>query len=321
MQEPSREWVPKADDYLPEGGCSSPIVELIPLIAASPFKIAPEREDDLRDILDAREIRMQIDPDRRLFNVCVNVETHHITLGLGAAERMWAYVYGYTSILKCTKEQVGRKQIDLVPHREAAAAMELMAWALSQDVQGQPLEWTDHLPKPVMGATGDSLAGTATNLFVCVVGWIVLHEIGHVECSHPPNIALLPGQRITHEYEADTWASDWALSNWEAHDANPLVFAKRSAAIVIALSIMASFEVYDRRAGDQTHPDPPDRLFKFVSGFVPKNAPHDWAWWVAITALKPHLDKMGIMGESSQGYDSVQDCLGDMLLKLKRHQT
>jgi hypothetical protein len=116
MNDLPREWVPKADDYVTDKECSSPIRELIPLIAASPFKLAPERDEELRALLDSQGIRMQFDSERAGFNVSIDVETHEITFGLGAAERIWAYVYGYTSILKCTEKQVGNgSQIDLTP--------------------------------------------------------------------------------------------------------------------------------------------------------------------------------------------------------------
>lgn len=155
-----------------------------------------------------------------------------------------------------------------------------------------------------------------------MLGWITLHETAHIVLKHQQNSGRPPFELIGEELAADDWSFEWVLDNNSLQIDQPIEFARRTTGIALALTVISTFEVYDRTFGE-THPDPPDRLWRFLDKYVPRegalSVPIDFAWWVSLSIIKLHLDNGGIKTDSSIVYDTAPDCLADLLLTLKRH--
>jgi hypothetical protein len=171
---------------------------------------------------------------------------------------------------------------------------------------------------PIEGTPGHG----ATEWFLAMGGWMVLHEIGHVVNRHFEQAITTVEDHRRIEFEADAWASAWILNDYQAFSGDDeRVFAKRSIGAAMALSVLASWEVYDRTEGWPTHPDPPVRLLQFLETFVPDSgqevAPtREAAWYVAMLVLQLHLVNAGKIVERPGGYPNVAQYIKDAIKAL-----
>jgi hypothetical protein len=128
-------------------------------------------------------------------------------------------------------------------------------------------------------------------MFLCMGGWVLLHEIGHVVGEHHKRGANTRSARHDLEYEADNWASHWVLDHCPS---DPRIHAKRALGAAFGLSIISSFEVHKREGAVWSHPDPLERLARFLDNHVPETSgvtsgPTDLVWWAVLTILTLHL--------------------------------
>jgi Peptidase U49 len=176
--------------------------------------------------------------------------------------------------------------------------------------------WPSDLPRPQAEPGGDNLVFEATESFLCMGGWMLLHEIGHIELGHVQELdaarrartSMTIAARRHREHQADAWASDLMLDRWREYDGgrDERVLTKRVLGAVMGLSIITSAEVYDRTAGWPTHPDPAIRLRRFLDKFAPESseaarAMAEVAWVVPAIILQLHLGTAGRAPQAPAG--------------------
>ena len=280
----------------------SPVLCLLPSLAASPFNIAPERRDELKELVTRHRLTIVFDDENAdtTLKVVHGPDGNEIWFGVAFAERLWAYCFFYVKLLSKIGDVGPGGKIDFFEAPEFKTARELLVWAHRGQVQGETSAWPENLPKPAPRPTEDHDLFVATEAFLSIGGWILLHEVGHVVCGHSSRDPRRGDEHVQIEYEADDWASHWMLARWKEYGErpDPRVFVKRSLGATFALAIIASFEVYHRTYGGFKHPDPPERLLHFLDEFAPEGdgSPEDMtsdAWAAAVVIVKLHLDNAG----------------------------
>ena len=274
---------------------TSPIQPLIKHLTASPFLVAAERDNELKELVDQHDIHIEfiVDDDSALLEVYP--QTGLIRFGLAFAERIWAYAYAYMEVMAKVQHSDPGVELRLAEDPETNPAIQLLGWAHACERSKQQVPWPDGLPRHVIGAEKGSPSYAADEMFLCIGGWALLHEIGHVVGRHHARGAKTSTARHELEYEADDWASHWILDKCPS-DAR--IRTKRSLGAAFGLSIISTFEVYDREGDSSTHPDPLKRLLHFLDNHVPETpGPHagpiDLVWWAAQTILMLHLMNSG----------------------------
>src|SRR5205807_8350076 len=77
----------------------SPVAWLLPYVAAAPYLAAPERADELRQLVHNRHVRLRFDPAPSR-TADVNLDTGEIRFGLPFAERLWALSRAYLDLVR-----------------------------------------------------------------------------------------------------------------------------------------------------------------------------------------------------------------------------
>jgi hypothetical protein len=295
-------------------------------IAESPYSVAPEKRERLRDLVRDHDVEIVFDPNRTDWALQVEYPAT-ITLGLPICERLWAFCYAYMGLAAFLEER-GYEHGEVILPTDAPW-MRLLQWAMSTESQQQHPVWPQGLPRPHADPGGDPLMFEATECFLCMCGWIVLHEIGHVILGHvrDPQEGRSAGtvfERRQKEHAADAWASHWLLDDWRLYGGggDHRVLLKRAMGAVMGLSIITSLQVYTRTEGWPHHPDPAQRLQQFLNEFAPEtpDAESDLeqvAWSIPAIILQLHLVNAGrepvVPGN---GYIGFRQFLGEMIRAL-----
>ncbi len=262
---------------------------LLPYVAAAPYRAAPERADELHQLVQELGVRVVFDPaPSRVAEV--NLETSEIRFGLPFMERLWAISCAYLDLIRLWQQYGPDAIIDL-----PESSRLLLEWEFHAEKSGivAPLPATAPVPEPAEQPGTDGYA--ATELVLIVAAWVLLHEIGHLVCKHRRTDP--PVRWITREYEADNWASHWMLDRWREYAADDRVFVKRALAGTLFLGHVAAFESHGRTSS-VTHPTPADRLLHFLDQFVPREPgpkadAKEWPWMAALLIVECHLQAAG----------------------------
>lgn len=270
----------------------SPVDPLLPSIASSLSALVPEKHAELVEML--QRLNIGIDPhfDRSVSPLHIHHDgkVHTIRIYVPLLERFWACSYGYSQLLN-TLGPILPGEHDLIADPKLENARRLLSWAYF----GGEGDWPDGLPRPTATPTGDAAVFEATEAFLCMVGWMLFHEVGHAELGHGDRSARDYDESEQREFEADDFASKWILDKWQEYSPDELVFIKRSLGGVLALSILTTYEVHKRTRGGLTHPDPIERLRRYLKKYCPEGTGEeptetDYAWTAAIVIVKLHLD-------------------------------
>lgn len=197
--------------------------------------------------------------------------------------------------------------IDINSNPELQQAGDLLSWATSVDWQIEaegkqrqtPLpDWPESLPRPIESPFKASNEDVADKLFVSAVGFILHHELAHIQFGHTKSNGV---ESILNEKDADRAAAKWLLDGLEADDKE---FVQRIFGIAVALLWTATLEAYVPSSGE-THPPGYDRLYQILSLFVDD----DWhpVWSFVSIALKMHLDASGAQFDREMSHQTARD--------------
>lgn len=295
-------------------------------IEISSFDAAPERAEELGTLTKERGVRVFVDEGQGTFQFSVDPCTGQIKVELATLERLWAYCMAYGHVIHQShqvSETGGLVALSSTP--ELLNSNRILHWAHIGRLKQVRLPWPDNLPKPVSRPERHSFLELANGLFRKTLGWILLHEVGHVVLCHQPSSGRPLPELVEEEKQADRWATEWILHDGERRAKEATEdFVLRTLGITCALSLFTTFEVYDRTGG-VTHPDPPDRLWNFLTEFVPyqvaKPVSPAFAWFAAASIVKLHLAHGGVTLDERSEYSDSKAYLADLLYALKRHQT
>lgn len=113
----------------------------------------------------------------------------------------------------------------------------------------------------------DPYVFSSNKLFTCVVGFFILHEIGHIVLRHP-FAQVPPEQSILEEMQADRFACELIMREMPQGNA----FAQRATAISTGLTLLSSVELSVHPDILRDHPKLPERLLTFFSQYAPEPA-------------------------------------------------
>lgn len=245
---------------------------LIEAFRAAPFKVAPERAEELEAIRQKHDISIDLDDREKdwIFEVRPLFGLNKITISLRSLERLWTVCYAYTAITNELLKHEGEFD-SFDPREEYSASFKALAWVAQDRLEEIEQPWPDDLPNP-RAKEKLQYVELADHYFLMTAGRILLHEIAHVELSHTTNPDESSGRLIAEELEADNWADDWMLGQWAKYKDDKNVFVGRSMGIGFCHAITLYFGS-TAVSPSTTHPNPIERLNNFVDRHLPQGYP------------------------------------------------
>lgn len=238
----------------------SPICHLESSIAGVAFQIAPERETESVLLRDKHGIDIELIDDTG-FSIRVDLKTNTIRIPIAALEYLWSFSH-YTWVLVDeyrAAQPTGAKQFDCLGNSRLAQSNKLLEWAKSNLLADGNSPWPKSAPAPTRSVTADNDVVMANEMFLCALGWIVHHEIGHIALGHSH---FLTNLAVREEQEADDYATDWLLS---ALGPNDQQHQKRALGVAVAILCIQSTEIHTNACPANTHPDAHERIFACLS--------------------------------------------------------
>jgi hypothetical protein len=288
---------------------SSPIDVIWPALAAAPFNLAPERREELRILIEQRNIQFQLDRathEIRFEGAELFGGLGLVCVGIHGLERLWAHTYGMIHVYLRFQNSGFKQSINLTDTSEGKIAARLMEWALNGEIRGDPTPWPDDLPRPQASPVDDQIRLT-NEVFIGAVGFAVLHEIGHIVRGHSGT--QFKDIAYRYEFEADEWAYDWVMDKWREYEPqNPAVYGKRCLLIAELFALIAINHVYaPRNTGTSDHPHSIDRLLRFLIKHANEEngLNSELAWALSSTALSLQLSQ--VTSESLPVCESFRD--------------
>ena len=226
-------------------------------VAATPANLAPEKQGELGALYGGPPWEILFSGGDANFVAVVegNQETggHQIIARYAGLLGLWSTVQAVVAVTDAAviALNAGRKTIPSDPASIYGMAQRYVDYARML-VRDANVPFPEHLESPdVSSAGGDALR--VNNLFYGAVGWILLHEIGHIHLKH---------QRIVtddiskqQENEADRFATDWILSG------SGIPQPHREFRIFAVAAAMQWLGLVDQvRRGSTTHPHTSERL-------------------------------------------------------------
>jgi len=193
-------------------------------------------------------------------NCHADPKTSHITVSFAALLSLWATAHAGLLICNQAAQAMRAKQTELDPETNPSVARALELVRAAQGlIREKSTPWREDLPMPNPTPPIGSHDWAVNNLFLGAVGWILLHEIAHINLNHEEVTSDSITQR--QEHEADRWASNWIFDKLQDEPTRAFrIFATATALTWIGL-------VDDIRRGSTTHPHASERLGKCFSLF------------------------------------------------------
>ncbi|MDT8854776.1 phage exclusion protein Lit family protein [Paracoccaceae bacterium Fryx2] len=137
------------------------------------------------------------------------------------------------------------------------------------------------------------------NLFYGAVGWVLLHEIGHIHLSH--EVDTTADLKKQQEYEADLWATKWILAG---NGISPQHYQFRLFVVSTALLWVGQMNVV--KGPSNTHPEAVDRIDRCRRLMEARDDQEglELAAYVLKVAFLPRL-QIGEFGTAAQAFDEV----------------
>ena len=261
-----RFWRKVLENKLPVCANTSPdrlspaIRHLFDAFRASPYAAAPERARELKAIVAGSEICLHPDPlaESWKFEAIPNLGKR-IFVGNRTLERLWAYCYGYSTIIT-ESQKAGASELSAVENKEEyQIAFAAVTWAHQEQREHIEEPWPNWLPDPRMTRELEHVHA-ANEIFLMTAGRILLHEIAHVVFADAGISSPDPKEE---EFRADEWADKWMLDKWMDYGGDGLVFIKRCLGIACshAPALVLGFEP---EQPSLTHPPPIQRVHSFL---------------------------------------------------------
>lgn len=240
----------------------SPICNIEESISGVAFKIAPEKETECAKNRDEHDISIDLIDDTK-FSIRVNLSSNTIILPIASLEYIWAFAL-YCWVLTqeyASAQRAGVKEFDCTGNTRLKNSYLLLEWAKKNLLTTGTESWPIDLPMPKKSPENCSDIHVANELFLCSLGWMVHHEIGHIVLHHPPLATNFSEQE---EKDADRHATDWLLSDLEE---NCPMLKKRALGIAVGVLCLQSLEVNTKSCLRNTHPNAHDRIFDCLSKY------------------------------------------------------
>lgn len=232
----------------------SPILELENAIASCAFRIAPEREKELAELRDLKNLTLTLE-DAPGFNIRVRLPEHEVVINVAALEFLWASAHAHLILYNeySFAQRSDSITFDTGGNERCQKAMELLAWAGQNLLDKGTDIWPLSLPRPVRFPVKNCDTHVANELFLCALAWIIHHEIVPVRLNHQ---ALVSTCSIVEEKDADLAATKWILEKSTV----PQESWKRTFGIAAAILALQGFKSPDQFIFLKTHPSTFERI-------------------------------------------------------------
>lgn len=284
----------------------TPLNGLLSSIECAPFSIAPERAEELARIVEKQELMIRLDLFGTGFDI--KVVYNRIVVPLRALEHLWARAYAYSILHDTFQPTEPEQRILFTDHPDFNRANRLLQWAQDGEQCEGLDEWPDSLPQP--DQTVNERVSTANEIFLGMVAFVLLHEIGHVvrQLTGDEPAINTEDESIAAEFGADQWAICWILGAWCNFNTNPLIFVKRSTSISYGLASVDAIEVLFASERRGTYPDIVERQLRFLDQWVPATSSHvlpleENAWRAPLVVLAYHLHTLALDELQGQCWD------------------
>jgi hypothetical protein len=245
----------------------TPLQPVFSKILEAPMWAAPRSERRIAGVIAQHGIRLLLHIESHGFQMEATADTdggsttNRIVIGLGTTERIWAFVFAYTFLFLLTAK-AGTKSVNVRAVPNGFEALQLLQWALLPAHASCRQPWPGNAPSPSYPLADAALMQRVNGIFLAVIGWMTLHEVGHFENGDLAlNISTAYPPRDPHleEFFADDWASASSLTG-----AVDLDYQQRACVIPFALGILAAI---NHRETD-SHPAVKARLTHYVQKFI-----------------------------------------------------
>jgi hypothetical protein len=259
------------------------------------LKVAPERADELRKILEERGVTVLAEMAQHESPFLANAGDNRITAMIPALVRHQVMAFAYIIHYKSKDRQGAISARQFMPDgsSKSESAREMLAWAMldrsrvdaakarSEDPPAQipPEQWM--CPDPT--AAEDTDDRIAIELFYMALGSDLHHELTHIKLDHGA-AKLTDEERQSEEVEADAEAARWIVG--DVAQASP-EFEKR----ILGLAMSQLYEIFMRLEGSQAddmHPSLTNRLADAIGNRVDDNDHIVWAFLASSLTL--HLE-------------------------------
>jgi hypothetical protein len=283
---------------------SSPVFSLLPEIWVAPQELAPEKRDLLVPYL--RPIRLLLDTGKFI----VSTSGEHITVSDGALNLLWCASYAswfiYQAYVDAQRNDL--PEVRLGKDAEAVNALDLYEWAIrcARTEQNEP--WPIGAPRPTRPPDLAGPIHVANEVFLTTVGWVLLHELGHIAHEHP---MLATSRARSEENEADKFATRHVLDGVS----DPAVLLKRSIGIAVANVVLVLLDIMSERVPSDTHPPVEERLSRNLreSQLAESNPVHAFA----TALLQVHLKRFRVPHQLNE-HETFASFVDDFCLDLNR---
>ncbi len=250
---------------------------LLQSVAAAPSRIAPERVEEYKMLVQKHDIELLIsdlgetsfDMGAMFGKVFTPMRVYH---HLWSAALLFAALY----IERDLAMAQGKREVDLRhPDIELVSMNYLLSCTCFREDREFPFP-----PNAKEITSRDDYIELADELFRTMVAFCILHEVAHLEKgdSKTDDEGRSLNQEDPHEIEfaADKWAYQWALEKWNGFSSNPKVFIKRTLGVIFSLAQMDEFRHHQKGSFASSHPEACDRLLRFFQDYEAEIAKNEY---------------------------------------------
>jgi len=246
---------------------------LVQPFQSSPFYVAPEREKEMLALWDQYDIEILLKADEEDWLFQESRMMKRIFIGLRTLERLWAYCYGYNTIVS-ELQAAGMSGLEHVSNSEEyQLAFGILDWASQKNVADIEGPWPGFLPDPSLTDELEHVRAS-NHIFVMMSGRLLLHEFAHTILRHHNDPETSPEILKQEELEADAWADGWMLDKWSDYKTDDKVFIGRCLGIAFAHAPTLILGI-NAQAPSPSHPSPIERILDFIDRHLPNGNPWD----------------------------------------------
>ena len=285
-------------------------------------EIVPEKKDEINKLITKHSLFFKAVKDSPNIKFCAQSDGN-ITIHTQSLTRFWAHTYAYFVLYDC-KQNVGwQNKIDFENDKAATEAANLLKWAVNLDVNKLDthvqFDMNASYPgvsiKPFEVIDGNPISVCARDITFFAIGFILLHEIAHLELTHCPDHDLDTGIAIQQEYQADMWAAHFVMDRIDNYlseeypgdlTAYENVFKKRMLSITACNNWLVKTECYNGISQSKSHPPMFERLSKIIDEFISDDNDSSWAMTVLVLSL--HLQQSHPELITHRKFDTYKEC-------------
>ena len=241
---------------------------LLEKIAAAPALIAPERKEELKELIKKYDIELHIS-DNGETNFDMGTMFGKLFTPMRAYHHLWASALFFAGLYieRDNAEKEGKQEIVLTnPDIEYVMANYLLSCQCFKEKKDFPLP-----SNAKMITRRNDYIELADELFLTMVAFCLLHEIAHLERGDSKmdeqenSLNQIDPYEI--EFSADKWAYQWMLDKWNLYSSDSRVFIKRILGVIFSLAQFDEFSHHKKESLSSSHPSAPDRLIRLFEDY------------------------------------------------------